>query len=331
MRRLKGLANEPALARSPDEQILDSSYKPPGVSRVGALAMPESRNVEFAVLNITADPHNDEKVYERLLAKVAHRPVQFWGDHFAAITTPELFEPGLFLGTIHVWMELNPEKPAIDKDTLREVRVQDTAISVPSNLGLNGEHFFYILRKRDHKIFYESKSDTGHHLAPARFKKILDILFAPINIAGQTSISITVVPDEDGLAKVLSIPRITSLDIVITAPNADGNEKHHQRVMKRLTDAGAKCQEIRWQAKSRKKGLKLDEETLRDAEVAAENGVVTAEGYDLRGRKLPPRSTEQYAKVIPYVVEGAGSALVGLINLARSLVVRDRRRVARDT
>jgi hypothetical protein len=279
-------------------------------------------------MNITADPHDDPNVYERLLEKVAHRPVRFWGDLFGAITAPELFEPGLFLGTIHVWMELDPDKPAVNKETLKEVRVQDTGIQVPANLGLNGEHFFYILRKRDHKIFYERKTDLGHVIAPSRFRKMLDRLFAPINIGGETSVSITIVPDEDGLAKVLAIPRITQLDIVITPPNADGNEKHYQRVMKRLTEAGAKCQEIKWQAKSRKKGLKLDTETLKDAEVAADNGVVTASGYDLRGRKIPPRSTEEYPKIIPYTVEGAGSAITGLINLARTLVIRDRRRVA---
>ena len=138
------------------------------------------------------------------------------------------------------------------------------------------------------------------------------------------------VPDEDGLRKVLGIPRIPRLDITITAPNADINEKHQKRVMKRLTDAGAKNQDITWIAKSRKKGLKLDNETLMDCEVAADNGVVTAEGYDLRGRKLPPRSTEEYPKVIPHIVQGAGSAVAGLIATARNLIIRDRRRINND-
>jgi hypothetical protein len=294
----------------------------------GAFLMPETNNIEFAIMNITADPHNDPNVYENLLTKIAHRPVRFWGDLYGAITAPELLEPGLFIGTIHVWMEFDPDKPAVNKNTLREIRIQDTAIRVPENLGLNSEHFFYILRKRDHKIFYERKTDLGHFLAPSRFRKMLDRLFSSINLGGEMSVSITIVPDEDGLEKVLSIPRITKLDIVITPPNADGNEDSHTRIMKKLTDAGAKCQEIKWQAKSRKKGLKLDAETLAQAEVAADNGVVTASGYDLRGKKIPSRSTEEYPKIIPYVVEGAGSAIVGLINLARTLVVRDRRRIA---
>jgi hypothetical protein len=292
--------------------------------------MPDSREVEFAVLNITADPHKDPNVYERLLTRVAHRPVQFWGDHFGAITAPETLEPGLFVGTIHVWMELDPDKPAVNKVTLQDIKVADTGIRVPENLGLNAEHFFYVLRKRDHKIFYEKKSDEGYSLAPARFKKILDILFAPTNLAGEISVTVTVVPDEDGLAKVLAIPRITSLELRITPPNADSDDKHHQRVMKRLTDAGAKQQDIIWTAKSRKKGLKLDSEMQKDAEVAAENGVVTASGYDLRGRKLPSRSTEEYPKVIPHVIQGASSAIAGLVATAKQLVIRERRRVTKD-
>jgi len=292
--------------------------------------MPDSNYVEFAIMNIAADPHNDPNVYESLLTKVAHRPVRFWGDLYGAITAPEPLEPGLFIGTIHIWLELDPEKPAVNKETLQEVRVAETGIRVPDNMGLNGEHFLYILRKRDHKIFYERRSDMGDMLAPSRFRKMLDRLFAPINLAGETSVSITIVPDEDGLAKVLAIPRITSLEILITVPNADGNERHQQRVMKRLTDQGAKCQEIRLLAKSRRKGLSLSEETLKDAEVGADNGVVTASGYDLRGKKLPSRSTEEYPKIIPYIIEGGNSVLTGLVNLARTLVIRERRRVTKD-
>lgn len=292
--------------------------------------MPESNYVEFAIMNITADPHTDPNVYENILTKVAHRPVRFWGDLYGAISPPEVLEPGLFVGMVHVWMELDPEKPAVNKDTLQEIELRETGIRVPNNMGLNGEHFLYILRKRDHKIFYERRSDMGDVLAPSRFRKMLDRLLAPINIGGNMSVSVTIVPDEDGLAKVLAIPRITRLDMVITAPNADGNEKHQQRVMKRLTDQGAKCQEIKYLAKSRKKGLKLSDETLRDAEVAADNGVVTASGYDLRGRKIPPRSTEEYPKIIPYVIEGGNSVLTGIVNLARTLVIRDRRRITTD-
>jgi hypothetical protein len=144
------------------------------------------------------------------------------------------------------------------------------------------------------------------------------------------SVAITVVPDEDGLQKVLSIPRITKLDILITAPNADGSERKAQKVLKRLTDAGAKSQEITWHAKSRKKGLTLDDETLTNAEVAADNGNVSAAGYDLRGRRIPTRSTDEYPHIIPYIVEGAGSVLGGLIATARRAVVRERKALKRD-
>ena len=93
---------------------------------------------------------------------------------------------------------------------------------------------------------------------------------------------------------------------------------------------GAKSQEITWLAKSRKKGFTLSDDTLTDAEVASDNGMVTAAGYDKAGKKLPPRSTEEYPKIIPYLVEGAGSALIGLIGVARRLVIRERRRINRD-
>ena len=136
-------------------------------------------------------------------------------------------------------------------------------------------------------------------------------------------------PDEDGLEKVLAIPRITKFEIYLTLPNPDQNEAPAERVLKRLTDQGAKSQEVKYIAKSRKKGFKPNHETLIEAEVAADNGVVKATGYDNGGNKLS-RSTDEYPKIIPYIIEGAGSALAGLIRIARTTVLRERRQPRRD-
>jgi hypothetical protein len=288
--------------------------------------MPETRDVEFAVLNIAAEPHKNVE-YWRLLKSIAKMPRPFWGDDFAAITEPELLEPGLYLGTILVWQEVDPDKPAVNKDTLTEVRVQDTGIRIPQNLGLNSRHFFYILRERDHKIFYESKNDEGHHLHPSRFKKLLDRAFVPLNGRGELSVTITVVPDEDGLNQVLSIPHITKLQIFLATPNPDQAENQARRILKRLTDQGAKSQEIVYTAKSRKAGIKPSKETIWDCEVAADNGVVTAEGYDKGGVKLPTRSTDQYPKTYSYTIPGAGSAIAGLLTTAKRAVFRQIRRL----
>lgn len=290
--------------------------------------MPESREVEFGVLNISAEPHRDG-AYVAMLKRVARHPRQFRGNDFAAITAPEQVEPGLYIGTILIWTELDPDSPAVNKETLEEVKLEDTDIIVPENLGLNSRHFFYAFRGRDHKIFFESKSDDGHHLAPARFKKILDRAFAPINLRGETTVTITVVPDEDGLEKVLSIPKITKLEIYIAPPNPDEGEEHAKSVLKRLKEQGAKDQDIIYNAKSRKSGFKPNNETLLDAKVAAHNGLVRAEGYDTTGHKLPPRSTEEYPKIIPYIIEGAGNVLAGLVRIARQTVIRDRKRRGR--
>lgn len=288
--------------------------------------MAQSQEVQFGVLNIGADPH-PPGIYPKLLMRVARSPRQFWGADFAAITPPERVEAGIYLGTVLVWTELDPDAPAVNKDTLQEIRLQDTAIVVPDNLGLNSRHFFYVLREKDHKIFYESRNDFGHHLAPNRFKLILDRLFSGINLKGEMTVAVTVWPDEDGLNKVLSIPHITKLRIFIELPNADQNDDALQRVWNRLKSQGAKSQEIVYNAKTRKKGIQPNADTREDAEVAADNGVVSAEGFDGAGKKVPRRSTEEYPKVIPYVIEGAGSALAGLIAVAKRTVLKVRKRL----
>ena len=292
--------------------------------------MPQSNEVEFGVLNIAANPHPDH-IYQNLLKSVSKRVIQFWGTEHAAITEPEMTEPGYYVGLVIVWIELDRDAAAFDKTLFEEVRVADTDIFVPDNLGLNSHHFFYVLRERDHRIFFESRSDEGHHLAPTRFKKILDRLFAPTNLRGEIEVTVTVQPDEDGLDKVLAIPRMTKLEIVVTVPNPDQNQVLYKKIMKRLTDQNAVSEETVYRAKSRKQGLQPSEDTIDTATVAADNGVVAAEGFDKTGKiKLPRRSTEEYPKIIPYIIEGAGSALAGLIATAKRTVFRERKRPDRD-
>jgi hypothetical protein len=59
--------------------------------------MAEDFELEFGVLNITAQPHADKAVYRNLLKKIANTHTNFYDQDWAAITEPERAEGGYYI------------------------------------------------------------------------------------------------------------------------------------------------------------------------------------------------------------------------------------------
>jgi hypothetical protein len=75
------------------------------------------KELHFAILNIVATPH-PPGTYERLIREAARKSVNFWGDQYAQIGDAEEIEPGLLWGRLVIWTEIDPDEPAILKNTL---------------------------------------------------------------------------------------------------------------------------------------------------------------------------------------------------------------------
>jgi len=291
-----------------------------------AANMAEDLELEISVLNIFSDPH-PEGIYPRILTRIARKHAQIWGHDYVAISKPERKEAGLYSGRIYVWTALDPDSPAINLDDLEEVKLSDTDISVPDNMGLNGRIFNYVLREKDHKIFFESKNELGKRLSPYRLIKPLERLLMPINARGELDVKLNVQPEEDALEKVLGIPRIGVLEIHLKKPNPDDNDLDTEAILKELEEQGASKQDIKFTAKSRKKGLKPNHRTKVQCETAAETGYVKASGKDAANQPIS-LSTEEYPKTIAVPLDGIASAVVALMRIARDTVVRVRNRRA---
>ena len=192
--------------------------------------MAEEIEMEYCVLNIAATPH-PPGIYPNLLKRVSKHYVPFHGHDSAQITPPEDEGMGIHSGRILVWTDLDPDDPAIDKVKAEEIALEDTEINVPAAFGINGRTFFYALREKDHRFFYEAKNDQGKHLSPYYLKKILDKLFATLR---STDVEVTVEPEDDALDKILAIPILTNLEIYIAPPNADDNDAEMEAVMKEM-------------------------------------------------------------------------------------------------
>ena len=281
--------------------------------------------VEYGVLNIAANPHTDRNVYPNLLRRVAGRYTNFYDQDWAAITAPERADLGLWTGRIMVWTELDPDAPAIDKEKLEEVSLEEAHIALPPEFGINGRTFNYVLRERDHKIFFEWRNDLGHYLAPKRFQRILDNLFFKINTDGQIEVMVSVQYEEDTLDRILKLPVLKWFEVHVEPPNADDNDDDAEIVLKELESYNAKSKHVKFEKKRGRSTLKLREQTLREARVAASgNGVVKAAGVgaDKKSVKL---STDDYpVKIVKRFMDRA-SAIGAAIATARDAVIGRRR------
>ena len=283
--------------------------------------MPDAK-LEIAVLTIKASPHPDG-IYPRLLRGIANVPILLWGQDFVALKPPERIEGGFYRGQILVWTELDPNAPAVNKETLEAVTLDEAGVHIGSNTGINLRVFLYVLRERDHLIFYEQRNETGHHLGPYRLMKPFEKLFYDINSRGEMTVDVDVVPEEDALEKVLAISRIGILEIHLKKPNADDNTPDAAEIMQELEEQGAHKKDIKLKASDPKKGITPNARTRVEAEAAAENGYVKATGKE--GGKKVVRSTEEYPKVITTILPALASARNVLFQIAKDTIFRRRR------
>jgi hypothetical protein len=279
--------------------------------------MAEEVELEYAVLNITAHPHT-KGTYSTLLQRVAKHYVQFHGQDYAAISEPEMHGAGIYIGRILVWTELDPDSPAIDKTKLTETTVEEAGIKVPAAFGINGRTFFYALREKDHRFFYEERNELQRHLAPAYAKRILDRLFRTLR---NVEVGVIVEPEEDALEKILAIPVLKTLEIHITiAPNPDENEKDTETVLKEMLEENVKAKQIKLTKKGGKKGIKPGKQTLMYARAANSNGFVKASGME--SDKTPrTMSTAEYPRKILRAV-GLEGVVASLTRVARDTIFR---------
>lgn len=277
--------------------------------------MAEEIEMEYCVLNLAADPH-PRGVYPDILRRAAKKWVQFHGNDSAQITAPEDQGVGIHTGRILVWTDLDPNDPAIDKEKAEEVPLEETEITVPIAFGINGRTFFYALREKDHKFFYEAKNEEGKQLSPYYLKKILDKLFGGMR---NTRVEVTVEPEDDALDKILAIPVLKTLEIHIAPPNPDDNEADMAQVLKEMEAENVSQIDIKLRKKRGKNGIKPSKRRLAQARVAASNGHVKATG--MTADKQPViLSTAEYPKRIARKID-LHSVLATLLSVARNTIV----------
>jgi Domain of unknown function (DUF4747) len=208
--------------------------------------MAQGQVVEFGFINVVATPH-PKGVYLSLLKRAANSPVNFWGDQYAAITSPRAYdnEPDLFVGRLVTWTEINEDEPAINKQRLTETSLADLNFSVPADVGFNGRVFYYMLNEKTHVVSVELKNEFGKSISAGRTGKIFSRLMSP-EVLGIDSeiVEVTVIPEEDALDWVMGIDRLDRIEILVKRPNADDITAKTNRIMNELDAQNVKRQEL---------------------------------------------------------------------------------------
>jgi Domain of unknown function (DUF4747) len=281
--------------------------------------MAANETIEYCALNISASPH-PEGVYLNIFERATKNKVNFWGDHFAAISEIEKVSEGFYRGRLVVWTEIDTTESAVKIDELERVDFADLGISLPNNVGFNGKVFVFIFRESDHILFLETRNDLAKTLSPSRAQRIFGELFSiEIQGVGSPYVEVTVIPSEDTLARILGISNLKRLHIHIVRPNADDIDP--QAVLDGLVEQGARSQDITYIAAPQSGGLKPNGRTTTQAEVAQFNGFVEGTGYEDDGTHVA-LSTRQYPRIIKRRLGEFGTVFDAALAVARDTILR---------
>jgi len=283
--------------------------------------MTNNVSIEYCAVNVAAHPH-PSGVYLKLLETAALAKVNYWGDHYATISSPVQREDGFYQGRLVTWTAINKDEPAVDTQKLEEVNLADIDLTLPDNLGFNGRIFIYTFRERDHTMFVETKNEFRKTLSASRVEKILTGLFSS-EIQGSDAplVEVTLIPEEDALNRILGLDRLKRLEIHLVRPNADDLDV--AEILAELDAQNAKSLEKTLVAAPGDQGLDPDEKTKKQAEVAEFNGYVLGKGNKEDG-ELVQYSTKAHPRIFERLLDQSSSIFAAALSVAKESIVRRR-------
>ncbi|MGO8739149.1 DUF4747 family protein [Rhodoblastus sp.] len=266
--------------------------------------------IVVGAINIAASPH-EEGTYRRLIEAVAGKEVDLGGSDFAKLTKPEQVDsnPNVMIGRICVYALIDKKSDWFNKETNDKATEKDKeSIVVADNLAPNYRYFYYALELKRHLIIFEMSNEMNQHFGAARASKFFNGLFSGLP-DDFPMVSLTVIPEEGTVDRILALPKLNRLKIFITRPNPEDLNDEYAEVMKTLNEENASSvtQEITKAPKAER--LTPNERTRKLAYVAASNGYV--EGGS---RGLPPDSTKSHAKRVEIKVGKDGSSILRFLS-----------------
>jgi hypothetical protein len=257
-----------------------------------------TRAILISALNIVLPmPHGAER-YQRLWldAHASQRPIRLRKDtgglirgaHITKDTPDRIWGDLLKFTNIDDdrWFDLGTGEIAPAEDVEQKV-------SIPATYRANLHSVPYIFFPKQHRLLFMSKLDQ-HNSLTARMAKTLIEHF----LSRTEGVSVSIEPDRETLRKIFDFPKLKSIKMEISPPNALGDMERKLLNYLEQQNATKYTQEL---STGKPEGLKLTDETQEAAAVAQSNGYVEAKGVDETGRTVDLSTRDRpYSQAVIY-------------------------------
>lgn len=259
-----------------------------------------SKRIQLGAINISASPH-PPGIYENLFRAAAGRHINLSGSDMAKISKPTQRKnfPGILFGRILVWTPIDRRGKWLNTKTDAELTAEEKrGLALPDAAEPNFRTFYYGFRLRDHRLILEFRNSDGHGFGAARAESFFLTLFSPKTLGSKfPNVSVTVIPEDGTVERILAMPHLRRLEIKVERPNAEDLHDDTARVLAKLISEGAKSQTLELIKAPKIPTLLPSEDTKTLARVAETNGYVKANGKNEEG-ELVKESTKSHPKVV---------------------------------
>ena len=269
----------------------------------------------YTLLNVVAHPH-PEGTYRSLFERAADRnPVKFRGERYARISPISSTEDGVFRGYLATWMEIDPSSPSIQKSSLKQQSLAEAGIRLPDDIGFNSRLFLFAFRENGHALYVETVNEDRQTLTPSTAKSAFSAILQDAK-GDLEDVAVHIAARRDAIDYVLGLPSIRKVVIDLNLPNPDDLSEDHRRILEEIEEMNAKRVEAAVTKKAGADTLILSERYRVLADLAKDNGSVSAQGRDAEGKRQQ-RSTKDVPAKIEEEIEGSDTGYGTIARVAR--------------
>lgn len=259
--------------------------------------MGRKRQLQFGAINITMPaPHRPERYIELFRqAGELDKVVKLKGDWVgklgimrddkdtdgSAIVRGEFYKY-IELDSTRDWFNVLKGKPADEREL--------DQISIPEHLKPHFQYVPFVFFSKGHRLVLITR-DKEDVISAAQAVTILRGIFASSELVGIFGkIDLIVEPSRDTLDKILGMPRLRTLEIVVTPPNPDDFEEFERDLFEDMASQRASSYQLTLQEEEGE-GLAPSNKVRKLAQVAQSNGKVSGVGGP-RGKTLRLSTTD---------------------------------------
>ena len=259
--------------------------------------MGRKRQLQFGAINITMPaPHRPERYIELFhRAGELDRVVKLKGDWVGKLGTlrddKDADGSAIIRGEFYKYIELDSTRDWFNvlKGKPADERELDQ-ISIPEHLKPHFQYVPFVFFSKGHRLvmIIRDKEDV---ISAAQAVTVLRGIFASSElVAIFGKIDLVIEPSRDTLEKILGMPRLRTLEIVVTPPNPDDFEEFERDLFDDMANQRASSYQLTLQEEEGE-GLAPSDKVRKLARVAQSNGKVSGVGGS-RGKTTRLSTTE---------------------------------------